>query len=115
MRIRILLLEGTSRRREGKSSICNLALSKGKCQASLRRFHYDPLDGTCKLFVFGGCQGNANNFETMTQCIEVCIGEEATLPTANALPRIETTTIKQNTQAAGWCTYRRLFFNTGRR
>ena len=88
-------------RNKPKNSICSLPLSKGKCQASLRRFHYDPVDGNCKLFVFGGCQGNANNFETMTECINSCIGEQVTLPTSNPVARIETTTSRLNTQAAG--------------
>lgn len=28
--------------------------------------------GACKLFIFGGCQGNENNFETMEECIQEC-------------------------------------------
>ncbi|QQP38899.1 Papilinlike, partial [Caligus rogercresseyi] len=41
--------------------------------ATLRRFYFDEKQG-CKLFVFGGCQGNENNFETMEDCIRSCGG-----------------------------------------
>ena len=54
--------------------MCTMPLAKGACQATLRRFYFDREAGTCKLFIFGGCQGNENNFETMDDCIENCIG-----------------------------------------
>jgi len=29
-----------------------------------RRYFYDPEEGKCLEFKFGGCQGNVNNFES---------------------------------------------------
>ena len=66
-----------------RNSICNLLLSKGTCKATLRRFYFDSHDGTCKLFIFGGCQGNANNFETMEECLSSCIGLDTEDPGQN--------------------------------
>ena len=40
-----------------RKSHCNLQMSKGNCQAKLRRFYFDTKEGICKLFIFGGCQG----------------------------------------------------------
>ena len=40
-----------------RKSHCNLPLSKGNCQAKLRRFYFDYKEGICKLFIFGGCTG----------------------------------------------------------
>ena len=40
-----------------RKPICNLPINRGSCQAKLRRFYFDSADETCKLFVFGGCQG----------------------------------------------------------
>jgi hypothetical protein len=79
-----------------RRSKCKLPQSKGSCQATLRRFYFDRDLGTCKLFIFGGCQGNEragdthatlivcnnlwkisgneNNFETMDDCIDNCLG-----------------------------------------
>jgi len=54
--------------------ICNLQIHRGGCQAKLQRFYFDSSDETCKLFVFGGCQGNENNFETMEECVINCGG-----------------------------------------
>lgn len=54
--------------------ICNLPIHRGGCKAKLRRFYFDSSDETCKLFVFGGCQGNENNFETMEECVINCGG-----------------------------------------
>lgn len=30
------------------------------------------MDGECKGFVYGGCGGNPNNFETYDHCFEAC-------------------------------------------
>lgn len=57
-----------------RKPICNLSINRGGCQAKLRRFYFDSSDETCKLFVFGGCQGNENNFETMEECVINCGG-----------------------------------------
>lgn len=57
-----------------RKPICNLPINRGGCQAKLRRFYFDSGDETCKLFVFGGCQGNENNFETMEACVVNCGG-----------------------------------------
>lgn len=59
-----------------RKPICNLSINRGGCQAKLRRFYFDNRDETCKLFVFGGCQGNENNFETMKECLLNCGGPD---------------------------------------
>ena len=41
-----------------RKPICNLPINRGSCQAKLSRFYFDAQDETCKLFVFGGCQGD---------------------------------------------------------
>jgi len=61
-----------------RNSLCTLPVNKGSCQATLRRFYFDPALGNCKLFIFGGCQGNDNNFETMDSCLETCAGPAET-------------------------------------
>ena len=40
-----------------RNAICSLTIGKGTCKATLRRFYFDMRSGTCKLFIFGGCQG----------------------------------------------------------
>ena len=43
-----------------------------QCQQNLTRYHYDLKSGSCKLFSYSGCLGNANNFETMDECERRC-------------------------------------------
>ena len=55
-------------------SQCNQVVVVGRCRAELNRFAY--FEGDCRPFVYGGCGGNDNNFETMEECRRACFGEE---------------------------------------
>eukprot|EP00803_Ostreobium_quekettii_P002652 evm.model.scf_2044.2 EVM.evm.TU.scf_2044.2 scf_2044:21751-25745(+) len=73
---------------------CSLAPDSGPCRAAFQRYHYDPQDGTCKQFIYGGCQGNENNFETPEACqtacgkpTDVCLLGKDTGPCRAAIPR----------------------------
>ncbi|VDN25600.1 unnamed protein product, partial [Dibothriocephalus latus] len=47
---------------------CNSPIDKGTCDAELARYGYDAAKGVCKLFTYGGCDGNANKYGTHEQC-----------------------------------------------
>jgi hypothetical protein len=51
---------------------CALPPETGTCEALIRRFYHDPSTNTCKVFNYGGCDGNANNFETLAECEQAC-------------------------------------------
>merc|ERR1719361_697531 len=51
---------------------CLLPKDVGPCRAAISRYYYDGLSGQCQQFFFGGCGGNDNNFETMTDCTSKC-------------------------------------------
>lgn len=53
---------------EGEQDICNLSAEVGPCKAFAKRFYFDPQDGRCKGFVYGGCGGNRNNFHRVRDC-----------------------------------------------
>ncbi|CAH1779141.1 unnamed protein product [Owenia fusiformis] len=53
---------------------CYQALSPGPCYASKPRWFYNSDTAECQPFVFGGCAGNDNNFQTVDECVKSCIG-----------------------------------------
>ncbi|MCA9556844.1 MAG: BPTI/Kunitz domain-containing protein, partial [Myxococcales bacterium] len=54
------------------ADICTLPPEVGDCDAAIPRWYYDPAVGHCAEFVYGGCGGNANNFETREACEGAC-------------------------------------------
>ncbi|XP_039354065.1 kunitz-type serine protease inhibitor B1-like [Mauremys reevesii] len=52
--------------------ICRLPPETGPCKMYIRRFFYHPASRTCKIFIYGGCQGNGNNFRTLQECQRAC-------------------------------------------
>jgi hypothetical protein len=51
---------------------CSAAPESGHCLAYMPRFYFDPASKTCKDFVYGGCEGNANNYASIDDCEETC-------------------------------------------
>ncbi|KAI6233636.1 hypothetical protein M3Y99_00900200 [Aphelenchoides fujianensis] len=54
------------------TSVCNLPLAVGDCSAPTTRYYYDSGSGQCKTFQFSGCNGNANNFQSLSSCQATC-------------------------------------------
>jgi hypothetical protein len=54
--------------------VCKLPLinSFSQCQLNVTRYYYDFKSSTCKKFIYSGCFGNANNFETVEECENRC-------------------------------------------
>jgi len=53
---------------------CQVAYSQGpvSCRGAMKAYQYDISTGTCKPFIYGGCGGNANRFDSYSECIETC-------------------------------------------
>ena len=53
---------------------CFLPRDPGPCKGQMVRYHYnnDPNVKDCVAFVYGGCRGNGNNFETAEECVSQC-------------------------------------------
>lgn len=54
-------------------SQCLLPPHEGPCRAAYHRWYYNKEKGKCMVFVYGGCEGNANNFYTKPACKIVCM------------------------------------------
>lgn len=57
---------------ERPRAICRLPKAIGLCKASILRWRYNPETGKCEEFIYGGCGGNANNFEEEEYCRAAC-------------------------------------------
>jgi hypothetical protein len=58
----------------GLPALCQLPPDPGPCEAAIRAYWHNPGTGVCEAFVYGGCQGNANRFETLSACQAACHG-----------------------------------------
>jgi len=56
----------------GSFNICELPMVIGPCEALIPRYYYNAEQGDCVEFSYGGCEGNENNFETYTACLDAC-------------------------------------------
>ncbi|UYV83285.1 hypothetical protein LAZ67_23000403 [Cordylochernes scorpioides] len=52
---------------------CDEPSESGSCRGHFPRYYHSK--GVCKSFVYGGCDGNKNNFETKEECEEACISK----------------------------------------
>ncbi|XP_062241531.1 amyloid-like protein 2 isoform X1 [Platichthys flesus] len=53
-------------------AVCTLEGETGPCRASMPRWHFDMSQGKCVRFIYGGCAGNRNNFDSEEYCMAVC-------------------------------------------
>uniref|UniRef100_A0A0K2TMJ4 Papilinlike [Aplysia californica] n=1 Tax=Lepeophtheirus salmonis TaxID=72036 RepID=A0A0K2TMJ4_LEPSM len=52
---------------------CSLQSETGPCEESVVQYFHNAKTGKCETFVYGGCYGNGNNFDSMKSCEEHCI------------------------------------------
>lgn len=53
-------------------AVCTLEAETGPCRASMPRWHFDMSLRKCVRFIYGGCAGNRNNFDSEEYCMAVC-------------------------------------------
>ena len=56
------------------SKICLEKPEGGVCLAYFERYFYNATSELCEIFIYGGCGGNQNNFETLRECYDNCEG-----------------------------------------
>ena len=50
---------------------CNLLPDAGPCKSLIPKYYYEQESGSCKQFMWGGCQGTVP-FDTMAECETAC-------------------------------------------
>ena len=54
------------------NNICSLPKDPGPCRGMFRRFYFNKENSQCEQFIYGGCDGNANRFGSITDCQKNC-------------------------------------------
>ncbi|KAK7906813.1 hypothetical protein WMY93_015425 [Mugilogobius chulae] len=75
---------------------CSSAPVVGPCKGTFPRWYYDLEAGQCKHFLYGGCQGNHNNFLQESDCVTECIQKSPSFKPATVTPPVT----KQTDRAA---------------
>uniref|UniRef100_UPI00398F387B carboxypeptidase inhibitor SmCI-like n=1 Tax=Pristiophorus japonicus TaxID=55135 RepID=UPI00398F387B len=52
--------------------ICTLKADGGRCKGLNKRYYFNIFTQKCEEFIYGGCNGNENNFETKKKCLAKC-------------------------------------------
>ena len=52
--------------------VCALSYNTGPCKGAFDSWFYNSAVGECLQFVYGGCEGNGNRFETKDACEQRC-------------------------------------------
>lgn len=53
-------------------AFCAFKADDGPCKAMLKRFFFNVHTQQCEEFIYGGCEGNQNRFESLEECKEKC-------------------------------------------
>ncbi|XP_015272734.1 PREDICTED: amyloid-like protein 2 [Gekko japonicus] len=53
-------------------TVCSQEAMTGPCRAVMPRWYFDMYKRKCIRFIYGGCGGNRNNFESEEYCMAVC-------------------------------------------
>ena len=80
------------------AEICTLSRETGFCRAAITRWYYDNARKECTTFIWGGCGGNGNRFESKAQCESQCQGK---LRKIYELPQFKTHSVFIDTIIAG--------------
>ena len=65
-------LGGRPRPSNYKPKRCSLPMKSGPCEAYYAMWYHNNKEGSCERFIFGGCGGNKNSFETREECEKIC-------------------------------------------
>ena len=65
-------IQTTSEQGTDEASACTLPIDPGPCEGAMESYGYLAELGECIAFDYGGCDGNANRFKTLEECVFTC-------------------------------------------
>ncbi|DAA22961.1 TPA: trophoblast Kunitz domain protein 1-like [Bos taurus] len=71
-----------------KPALCLEPKLTGGCNSMMTRYFYNAQTGLCEQFVYGGCEGNGNNFKKLEDCMKTCSQEAGSLWQVIYSPRL---------------------------
>ncbi|ESO07201.1 hypothetical protein HELRODRAFT_191089 [Helobdella robusta] len=57
-------------------NICSLPKDAGDCSSYMEKWYHDVADGVCKKFIYTGCRGSLNRFDSEFECMTSCNAKE---------------------------------------
>lgn len=54
-------------------TFCAMKADDGPCKAMIRSYFFNMYTHQCEEFIYGGCEGNENRFDTLEECKKTCI------------------------------------------
>jgi len=56
-------------------NVCDLPKIDSVCRAYFPKWFFNKETNNCADFIYGGCNGNGNNFESKEKCESICPGK----------------------------------------
>lgn len=53
---------------------CLVKTEPGPCKHYIYKWTFNKAEGKCRTFLYGGCLGNENRFNSEIECLHYCIG-----------------------------------------
>lgn len=83
--------------------VCQFPPVVGDCDAAIPRWFFNSQSGECETFVWGGCGGNENRFETKETCESACPRQGAKWSILARAGRCESASCETNDECLAVC------------
>ena len=54
-------------------NVCLLPAMVGRCEGYFPKWFYNSMSARCEQFIYGGCEGNPNKFDSRKSCEDTCV------------------------------------------